>query len=122
MYIIYNLNKKKFYLYSVDDANSQEQSEDTYDSYEEKVYKDKIKEKLKKVKEFTQENCSQIFNVIPFIGEGILKNLEGNNKKLSELSVELSLRLDLELGVIVAKAGIGADFKVQMIWKNLDSI
>ncbi len=78
---------------------------------------------VKKVKELPKEAFDKVFTVIPFISKKLVEHIEQTKvNKPSEVECEFSIGLGLEGNLILVKGKADTQFKVKMIWKNIQRL
>lgn len=77
---------------------------------------EKIKQRVKHVKE---ESISNLFRLIPLLGNQLLDNISEFKEAPSEISCEFSLGFSIEGKIVLVNANLNSNIKVKIKWNDL---
>lgn len=65
-----------------------------------------------------QQSFRDVLGIIKTTGNEVIKNVEALDKKPKEISVEMSLKFNGEVGYVIAKANSEANLKITLKWAD----
>ena len=75
-------------------------------------------EQLKEMAEKSTQAVNGAMNAIHNMAQRVIATMDTLSNKPSQVEVEFGIKLDLESGALIAKAGGEANLKVKMTWKR----